>query len=265
MGRIQKKFSELRDLHRKAFIPFVTAGDPDLRTTEEAIAILGRAGADVIELGIPFSDPMADGPVIQKSSERALAAGTTLNQVLRLVERVRARSDIPLLLMGYYNPILAMGCEHFARQAGRAGVDAVLIVDLPPEEAGPLHRALRQEHIDQIFLLAPTSTAERIAKVARLASGFVYYVALTGITGAQLKVNRELDTHIAQIKTMTALPVCAGFGIKTVAQVARVARHADGVVIGSPLVQLIEAHQKNRSWRHKLYRYVDQLVGVLHG
>ncbi|MDO8520128.1 MAG: tryptophan synthase subunit alpha [Deltaproteobacteria bacterium] len=236
MSRISKKFRELKNQKRKALIPFITAGDPSLAATEKLIFRLEAAGADLIELGVPFSDPMADGPVIQASSERALRKKIDLQKIFKLVARVRKKTQIPILLMGYYNPIFAMGPEKFAKKAAVAGVDGVLTVDLPPEEAAPLARCLKKNRIDPIFLLAPTSDGERIQKAARIGSGFLYYVSLTGITGARLTINRELADQVKKIRSMSRLPVVVGFGISNPKEARLLSRLSDGIVIGSLLV-----------------------------
>lgn len=240
MGRISRRFEELQQKREKALVTFVTAGDPDLSVTEEIVLALEEGGVDIIELGVPFSDPMADGPTIQLSSERALASGTTLPKILEMVKSVRRRSEIPLLLMGYYNPVFLYGVERFFADAALAGVDAVLIVDLPPEEAGECKKAADANDVDLIFLLTPTSDASRIAKVAGLARGFIYYVSVTGVTGARKELSASLRAEVAHIKEKTSTPVVAGFGISDPAQAAEAARLADGVVVGSALVKLFE-------------------------
>ncbi len=221
-------------------IPFITAGDPNLAATKKLILALERGGADIVELGIPFSDPMADGPVIQKASERALAKGTTLAKVIGLVREVRRQTQIPILLMGYYNPILAYGLRRYAVDAAKTGVDATLIVDLPPEESAELDRELKKVGIDLIYLLTPTSDRERIQKVARRARGFIYFVSVTGITGARLKSLQEIRNKVSEIRRYTRLPIAVGFGITQPSQAKEMARFADGVVIGSALVRQIE-------------------------
>ena len=241
MSRIASCFQTLRRSGRKALIPFITAGDPQPALTVPLLHAMVGAGADLIELGVPFSDPMADGPVIQRACERALRQGVSLRQVLELAQAFRREDKItPLVLMGYLNPIERMGYQDFARAAAAAGVDGVLTVDLPPEEAQELLTALRAVDLDPIFLLAPTSTPERIQKVAALARGYVYYVSLKGVTGAAtldvLDVGQKLDV----IRRYTDLPVGVGFGIKDAASAAAVARLADAVVVGSALVSWIE-------------------------
>jgi tryptophan synthase alpha chain len=240
MNRITRRLQDLQRAGRKALIPYITAGDPHPETTVPMLQALVRAGADIIELGVPFSDPMADGPVIQKACERALAQGVSLNQVLRMVTEFRRNDpDTPLVLMGYLNPIEAMGYGRFARAAAEAGVDGVLTVDLPPEEAHDLLAGLNETGLSPIFLLAPTSTAERMRQVAELARGYVYYVSLKGVTGSASLDVTALGEKLAVIRTFTDLPVGVGFGIKDAATAAAVARTADAVVVGSAIVGLM--------------------------
>nr|WP_246525639.1 tryptophan synthase subunit alpha [Geomobilimonas luticola] len=227
----------------KALITFITAGDPDLATTEKLIPLMERAGADIIELGVPFSDPMADGPTIQLASERALAAGTTVAKILATVKSVRRHSQVPLLLMGYYNPIFVYGPEKFLADAAEAGVDGVLLVDLPPEEAGAFKTMADRHGVNVIFLLTPTSDKARLDKVARLGSGFIYYVSVTGVTGARQSVASSVFDAVAGIRAKVRLPLAVGFGIADPEQAGRVARVADGVVVGSAIVKLFETHR----------------------
>jgi len=240
MSRIAEKFEQLGARGEKALIAFITAGDPCLAMTEECILEIERGGADIIELGVPFSDPMADGPTIQRSSERALSAGTTLPGILDMVRSVRRRSRIPIVLMGYFNPVFLYGVKKFARDAAAAGVDGVLLVDLPPEEAVEFNKASSSAGIDLISLLTPTSDTARIDKVAGLCSGFVYYVSVTGVTGVRQSIADSLVEKVECIKKRIPLPVAVGFGISDAAQAARVARCADGVVVGSAIVKLFE-------------------------
>lgn len=226
-------------MNRGAIIPFITAGDPSLSMTKRLVLALEKGGANLVELGIPFSDPMADGPVIQRASERALKKGTTLRKVLEVVREVRRESRIPILLMGYYNPIYAYGLAAYARDAARAGVDATLVVDLPPEESAELDRELAKVGIPLIYLLTPTSDRERIRLVTRRARGFIYFVSMTGITGARLNAQGVIRKKVAEIRRETDLPIVVGFGISKPGQVAAIARFADGVVIGSALVERI--------------------------
>jgi tryptophan synthase alpha chain len=248
MSRIQARFAALARERRKGLIPYIAAGDPAPELTVPIMHALARAGADVIELGVPFSDPMADGPVIQRASERAIRNGVGLRRTLELVSEFR-RDDAqtPVVLMGYANPIEAFGVEAFARAASSAGVDGVLVVDYPPEECEAFAGVMRAAGIDPIFLLAPTSTDERIERVARIASGYLYYVSLTGTTGAgTLDVGSVLQ-RIPRIKEHTKVPVGVGFGIKDAAGAQAVAKVADAVVIGSRLIQELENTPRERA------------------
>jgi len=242
MTRIAARFTDLASRGRTALIPFVTAGDPDLATTVPLMHAMVAAGADLIELGVPFSDPMADGPVIQRSSERALAHHTRLRDVLDLVRQFRTQdSATPVVLMGYLNPVESMGYTDFAEGARAAGVDGILIVDAPPEESGDLVKILNQAGIDLVYLLAPTSDEDRIRKIGAVASGFVYYVAVKGVTGAGHLDLEEVEAKLAEIRRHIKLPVGVGFGIKDAAAAGRVAGMADAVIVGSAIVGRIEA------------------------
>lgn len=241
MSRIQHTFQRLQAAGRKALIPFITAGDPAADLTVPLMQTLVAAGADIIELGVPFSDPMADGPTIQRASERALAKGMSLKKVLELVHQFRSGdTQTPVVLMGYANPIEAMGLENFARLASAAGVDGVLAVDYPPEEATVFGDTLRRYGMDLIFLLAPTSTAERIRQVGEIASGYVYYVSLKGVTGSGALNLDEVANRLPLIRQSTGLPVGVGFGIRDAVTAGRIARMADAVVVGSRIIEEIE-------------------------
>ncbi|HYO27841.1 MAG TPA: tryptophan synthase subunit alpha [Azonexus sp.] len=241
MSRIKSAFECLNGEGRKALIPFITAGDPEAALTVPLMHTLVEAGADVIELGVPFSDPMADGPTIQRASERALARGMTLRKVLELVNEFRkVDATTPVVLMGYANPIEAMGLEKFAGAAAAAGVDGVLVVDYPPEEAAAFGAAMKAHGMDPIFLLAPTSTAARIAQVAEVASGYVYYVSLAGVTGSGALNVDAVAERLPQIRQQTGLPVGVGFGIRDAATASRIAGIADAVVVGSRIIEEIE-------------------------
>jgi tryptophan synthase alpha chain len=256
MSRIAATFAALRANQRKALIPFITAGDPAAEFTVPLMHALVQAGADVIELGVPFSDPMADGPTIQRSSERALKHGVGLKHVIEMVADFRKTNDTtPVVLFGYANPIEAMGTQNFAQQAKAAGVDGVLVVDYPPEECADFAASVSAAGIDPIFLLSPTSSAERMQKVAQLARGYIYYVSLKGVTGAAHIDTAEVQSMVARIKARTDLPVGVGFGIRDGETARRVAACADAVVIGSRIVQEIES-----STRAKLIENVRALV-----
>ena len=233
MSRIAKKFQELSKSGRKALIPFITAGDPNLETTLSLMSALVRSGSDIIELGIPFSDPIADGPTIQRASERALAGGTSLSKVLDLVQTFREiNQETPIVLMGYANPIEALGIDEFVGRAADVGVDGVLVVDYPPEESGLLNAALKEKQIDSIFLLAPTTLESRILDVARLATGYVYYVSLKGVTGAGHLDLDDVSVRVKKIKKHVKVPVGVGFGIRDGEMARAVAKLSDAVVIG---------------------------------
>jgi tryptophan synthase alpha chain len=247
MSRIAATFAALRQQNRKALIPFITAGDPDLEMTVPLMHALAAAGADVIELGVPFSDPMADGPTIQRSSERALKHGTSLKHVLGFVAEFRkTNAATPVVLMGYANPIEAMGHTSFADAARASGVDGVLVVDYPPEEAGRFSELLAQREVDAIFLLAPTSAESRIEQVARYARGYIYYVSLRGVTGAANLDIDEIARKLPQIRSHIKLPIGVGFGIRDAQTAKAVAQVADAVIIGSRLVQEVEASPRER-------------------
>ncbi len=246
MSRIAAAFTALQAQGRKALIPFVTAGDPYPDATVELMLALGQAGADVIELGVPFSDPMADGPVIQRAGERALKHGIGLTQVLDYVRGFRAKNNsTPVVLMGYANPVERYGVERFVADAKAAGVDGVLIVDYPPEECEIFAAALRAQDLDPIFLLAPTSTEERMARIGQLASGYVYYVSLKGVTGAGHLNTAAVAEMIPRIRRHVTVPVGVGFGIRDGATARAVADHSDAVVIGSRLVELLEVQPRD--------------------
>jgi tryptophan synthase alpha chain len=240
MNRIDTKFAELKKRGESALIPFVTAGDPNLSTTLRILQALDAGGADCIELGIPFSDPTADGPTIQRSSERALKDGLSLPRVLRLVRRFRQTSQIPIILFGYYNPFFRYGLRNVCRAAARVGADGILCVDLPPEESAELKRWTDAEGLDLIFLLSPTSGADRVRLVAQSGQGFVYYVSVIGVTGTRRALDAHLRAQVARVRRATSLPIGVGFGISTPKQAAWIASFADAAVVGSALVERIE-------------------------
>lgn len=239
-NRIEGLFSEFKKKGDKALIAFITAGDPDINSTKKIVSSLCKGGADIIELGIPFSDPMADGPTIQASSERAIKSGTTIADVLTLVKEIRKeRNSVPIVLFGYYNPIFVYGLKRFAKDAKTSGADGVLIVDLPPEESGELKKELEKEGIDLIYLLTPTSDEKRIRLVAGKASGFIYYVSVAGVTGARRELSKTIAASIRKIRRFTELPIGVGFGISTPAQARSVSKFSDAAVVGSAIVNII--------------------------
>ena len=241
----------------------MTAGDPDLATTEELVVSIAGAGADIVELGVPFSDPLADGPVIQASSFRALEVGATVRKVLDSVSAIRRRSDVPIVLMTYFNPVQKYGLDRFANDAAAAGADGVIVTDLPPEEAGDWKRAADAAKLDTVFLLAPTSTKERIEAAANMASGFIYCVSRTGVTGVRAEVPPEVVDLVARIKSASPLPVAVGFGISKPEHVRQVGQFADGVVVGSALVNVVAENAGTDAAVEKAAEFVRSLKSGL--
>ncbi|MSQ77178.1 MAG: tryptophan synthase subunit alpha [Nitrospiraceae bacterium] len=262
-NRLDTTFARLKAKAEKALIAYIMAGDPSLQETEQLVLELERAGADIIELGVPFSDPIADGPVIQKAAERALRSGTSLKKILAAVATLRARTQIPLVLMAYYNTIHAFGEAGFCREAARAGVDGLIVPDMPPEEAGRLDAHASTAGICIIYLLAPTSTPDRRAMVARRSRGFVYYVSLTGITGAQLTDWGGVRQNVEKIRKVTTVPVAVGFGVATADDAAKVGEMADGVIVGSAIVKRIGDHQHDSRMAEQVGHFVRSLKTAL--
>lgn len=244
-GRIKQQFDVLKQKGEKALVVYLTAGDPDLETTRLLIPRLQEAGVDILEIGVPFSDPTADGPIIQAASQRALRTGVTLTGILDMIESIRLIIRIPIVLFGYYNPIFSFGNERFALRAKKSGVDGILVVDLPPEESHELRRYTDIAGIDFISLIAPTTDNVRIQKIAKNATGFLYYISITGVTGTAKPVISNITSDVARIKSATSLPLVIGFGISTPAQAADISSYADGIVIGSAFVDLLEKNSGN--------------------
>jgi len=242
VSRLEATFTRLRARGERALVAYLMAGDPSLAETRRLVVEADRRGADVIELGVPFSDPLADGPVIQRAGTRALAAGTSLARVLEMVGTLRAQVHVPLVVMTYYNPVLAFGLKSFARTAADAGADGVIVPDLPWEECEPLRAETEPAGLDMIQFVAPTSTPTRVKTIARLSRGFIYVVSLTGVTGARRELPKDLDAQIRTLRLVTTKPVCVGFGVSTPEQVAAVGQIADGVAVGSAIVRTIEEH-----------------------
>lgn len=240
MGRIDDAFSKLKREGKKGFIPFITAGDPDLETTTELLVELANSGATIIELGVPFSDPMADGPVIQRASERALKHGFGLKEIFETTAKVRDRIQTPLVLFSYFNPLLQYGLDRLARDAREAGIAGILVTDLTPEESEQFTATLKQNDLDMIFLVAPTSTNARLRMISEHASGFVYAVSRAGVTGARENLSREAELLVRRVREVSSLPVAVGFGISSSDQVARTWEYADAAVVGSAIVAQIE-------------------------
>jgi tryptophan synthase alpha chain len=242
--RIEQVFKRLKAKGEKALIPFITAGDPDLATTKALALTIAERGADLLELGIPFSDPLADGPTIQAASNRAVKNGVHLADVLKLTGELRREMDLPLILMGYYNPILQYGLERTASEAAAQGVDGFIIPDLPPEEAGPWRAAAAQAGVAAIFLAAPTSGAARIKHMGKITRGFLYYVSVTGITGARTALPPDLAAALTEVRALVKCPLAVGFGISTPEQVKNLAPYVDGIVVGSAIVARVARLQE---------------------
>jgi tryptophan synthase alpha chain len=263
MSRIDACFEALRARGETALIPFLTAGDPNLEATEALVLAMAEAGADIIELGVPFSDPTAEGPTIQRSSSRALENGTSLRAILQLVERLRRRIETPLVLMGYANPLHAMGAEAFAKSAVQVGVDGIIIPDLTPEDGAPYLDPCRDAGIDPIYLAAPTTRPDRLEMLVRETRGFLYYVSLQGVTGARQALAKGIEEKVDQIHALGEIPVCVGFGVSTPEQAAEIGAYADGVVVGSAIVDRIEAAGSIESAVEDVARFIEDLKAAL--
>ncbi len=256
--RISICFKRLKAANEKALVTFITAGDPNLATTAAILPLLEKSGADIIELGIPFSDPIADGPTIQRASERALSNGVTLAEILEMVKKIRSGISAPIILMGYSNPVYTYGWERFANDAVASGVDGLLLVDLPPEEAGEILPFAEKSGLKMILLLTPTSDLSRIEVANRFGAGFLYYVTVTGVTGMRSSIASDLAENLARVRGLSAIPVVAGFGVSTPEQASSTAKYADGVVVGSAIVKLFEQYTGKR-----LYKEISALVSSL--
>lgn len=263
MSRIARKFRALNNTNGKALISYIMAGDPSIEKTEELIYALEEGGADIIELGVPFSDPLADGPVIQRASERALASKTTLVKVLNMVSKVRERSDIPIVLMTYYNIIFNYDERSFVQDALRAGVDGVIIPDLPPEEGKLLIELTKATKLDTIFLLAPTSSNKRISLISKKSKGFIYYVSLTGVTGVRNKLSASIAPMMAKIMNETSKPIAVGFGISNAQQASEASCLADGIVIGSAIVKIVEDNLKSENMTNKVRDFASNIKAAI--
>lgn len=265
MNRIDRAFATARAEKRAALIVFVTAGDPDLATTAELIPELAAAGADIVELGMPHSDPIGEGPTIQASSQRSLRHHTKLNQILECVRRVRGVSEVPLVLMGYLNNVLAHGEERFAKDAAAAGVDGLIVADSPAEETESLARACTESGVHQVLLIAPTSTPQRVVRIAAASRGFIYCVSVTGVTGSRRELPADLSRLVDRIRRVTSTPVCVGFGVSDAAQAAEVARLADGVIVGSALVSRVGAAKDRDDAVRSARAFVAELAAAVRG
>ncbi|WAC06438.1 MAG: tryptophan synthase subunit alpha [Thermodesulfobacteriota bacterium] len=263
MSRIKAVFQNLKAENKKALIAYITIGDPHISVSKNIIRQLIESGADILELGVPFSDPTADGPVIQSAAQRALKTGVTLDDIMELVKEIRQFSQIPLILFSYYNPLFVVGAQEIARRAKEAGVDGLLVVDLPYEEAEELKKYTDQSNLDLIFLLAPTSNDERIKMISRKARGFIYYISMTGVTGSTLSGGQYIEEDIQRIKKYTKLPIAIGFGISNPEQAKAMGKFAEGVVVGSAIVRLIEEHGDSPQLLQKVGDFVASLKQAL--
>jgi tryptophan synthase alpha chain len=259
MGRIDQTFTRLRHSHARALIPYVTAGDPDLDTTKALVHEMSRRGGDLVEIGVPFSDPLADGPIIQRASQRALQRRTTLRKILQMVHELRAETDAPLILMTYYNPIFRYGERAFVNDAAAAGVDGLIVPDLPPEEAQTLMALTSGTPVEMIFLAAPTSTAARLALIAEASRGFIYYVSRLGTTGVREQLADDLHVMLAKVRATTSKPVAVGFGVSTPEHVRLVAEMADGVVVASAILKLMEEVPNREAMLERVGDFVTAL------
>ena len=261
MSRIDDRFKSLNG--KKALVAFFTAGDPDLSASKDIFSVIEKAGADIIELGVPFSDPLADGPVIQASAHRSLQNGTTLGKIIELVKDIRSQSQLPIVLMSSFNPVFVYGQAKFVEDAVNAGADGVILPDLPPEEAGKFLRFANAKSLDTIFLLAPTSTPDRIQMVGEASKGFIYYVSLTGTTGTKEALAKNLEEKVSAIKNEVKLPVLVGFGISGPEQAKEAGQCSDGVIIGSAIVKLIESHSDPVERDKKITEFISSIKTAL--
>lgn len=262
MNRIDAAFKKLRLQRKKAFIPYITAGDGGLALTKRLVCALERSGADIIELGVPFSDPVADGPTIQAASQRALAKGTTVRKILAAVKTLRRQTQIPIVFMTYYNPVLRYGLKDFFAACRSAGVDGLIVPDLPCEESRELIRAGSAADVATIFLAAPTSTPKRVSEIAARSRGFIYYVSLTGVTGARRALPRDIMTNIRRIRSFSKKPVAVGFGVSNTRQAADLARIADGVIVGSAIVKIIG---EKKDVIRRVSKFTEKIAKAVHG
>jgi tryptophan synthase alpha chain len=266
MNRIKKVFNNLKKENKKAFIPYITAGDPDIRTTKRIVQALSAAGADIIELGIPFSDPLADGPTIQRAVHRALKGGSSVKKVFRMTKEVRKKVITPLVYMTYYNIVFNYGITRFVKDAKTNGADGIIVPDLPLEEAGDLMKAAESEDFFVILLAAPTTPMERFRKIASSSRGFVYYVSLTGVTGARKELSKKIKNDVRRLKKVTARPICVGFGISNPAQAKDIARASDGIIVGSAAINVLEKYLPNKARAvREVGKFAKSIARAIHG
>ncbi|MFT5388009.1 MAG: tryptophan synthase alpha chain [Candidatus Omnitrophota bacterium] len=263
-NRIDQKFKDLKEAKKKAFIAFVTAGDPSLKKTEELVYAFEKAGVDIVELGVPFSDPMADGPTIQAASQRALDKGTTLEKVLELVAKIRKRSDVPIALMMYYNHVFNYGEEKFIKRCKAVGVDGLIIPDLPPEEGASLAKFASASNVSIVYFVSPTTSEERIKKIVKAATGFIYYVSVAGVTGARSTVGKSYVHQINLVKKYTSKPVCVGFGVSSKEQAQKISKSCEGVIVGSAIINQLQKYANDKDLVVKTARFVASMAKGVH-
>jgi tryptophan synthase alpha chain len=259
MNKIDKTFKRLRGSKNKALIIYITGGYPNLNATKKLIQTLEKSGADLIEIGIPFSDPLADGPTIQRSSTNAISKGANIKSIINTVRSLKGKINIPLLFMTYFNPVLYYGLDRFIKDSTKAGIDGVIIPDLPPEESESIIKLSKKNKFSTVFLIAPTSTNDRIKLVSKRSTGFIYYVSLTGVTGARKHLPKDIKEHIKKIKKFTDKPVCIGFGVSNREQAAKMSRIADGVIVGSAVIRIIENNIGNERYLKKVSKFTRSL------
>jgi tryptophan synthase alpha chain len=265
LNRIDRAFAELKKKKKKAFIPYVTAGDPDLATTEKIVVSLERAGADIVEIGIPFSDPIADGVVIQKAVQRSLSGGCRVDGIFEMVRKVRKKVSLPIVFMTYYNVVYRRGIRKFIKQASNCGADGVIVPDLPLEESGDILKEALSKDFRVIMLTAPTTSVERFKKISSASRGFIYHVSLTGVTGVRGSVSESLEADLARLRKISKKPLCVGFGISGPERAAKIARIADGVIIGSAIVRIIEKNiGKKKQIPHEVEMFAEKIANAVH-
>jgi len=266
MNRIQKTFKDLKTDGKKAFIPYITAGDPDMDTSKKIVRALAGAGADIIELGIPFSDPLADGPTIQKAVQRSLGAGCSVRKIFRMVKELRREVQVPFVFMTYYNIVFNYGLSRFIRDAKKCGADGIIVPDLPMEESGELTEIADKEDFYVVLLAAPTTPAERFKKISGHSRGFIYYVSLTGVTGARKELSKKLKGDVKKLKKITDKPICVGFGVSSPAQAKDVALASDGVIVGSAIIKVLEKNMSNKKQMVKsVETFARSIARAVHG
>ncbi|HDD43747.1 MAG TPA: tryptophan synthase subunit alpha [Candidatus Desulfofervidus auxilii] len=259
MKTIKQVFRNLKKQGRRALIPYITAGDPDLETTKKLILTVAQSGGDILELGVPFSDPLADGPTIQAASQRALKSGTNLKEILKLIKEIRPYTEIPIVLMSYYNPLLQYGLERLAQEAVKAGINGFIVPDLTPEEADKWIKICRIYHLDTIFLIAPTTPLSRARKIVQKSQGFIYYVSVTGVTGARDKLPSDIIQNLNQLKRITKKPIAVGFGISSPEHVKMLIHYADGIIVGSAIVKIIGNSKNTNQILKKVSTFIKSL------